>query len=180
MNVFLQKTVVFSAGPASGPVHGPTGLRLLEEGRLERLREIWPVNLEVARKRMRRGDQCWVVEVNGSLAHYSWVQRVGTHRIADAGRRVRILPGEAWVYHCRTASHARGQGLYPAVLRAIRSWAGRAGVSRLLIYTSAANVASRRGIAKAGFRSCATLVSLRIGAIVLPVSGSLGTCRRER
>jgi hypothetical protein len=74
-----------------------------------------------------------------------------TRRLGPAGH-----PDVAtWaIAECVTARRARGQGLYPRVLRAIRA-AVPPGES-CLIWTHDWNVASQRGISKAGFQPVAT------------------------
>lgn len=128
------------------------GIETLAANKFHRLRELWPVPLEKMRKRHRRGDECYVAFLEGKLVHYSWVQSRGWHYIGPAGRYRRVRPGEFWIYHCRTAEQARGRGLYPAVLSTILRRFAERGFQTGWIYTTAANVASQKGIIKAGWR----------------------------
>lgn len=116
----------------------------------------------------RKQSHCYGAWLSGRLVHYSWVQITGSHRISEAGRRIEIKPGEFWIYDCRTGPSARGLGVYPYVLtfisRAYFKNDGRKGV----IYTTEGNVASQRGIMKAGFQQKETLRGLRIGRRYFP------------
>ena len=140
----------------------------LDVDNLTRLREIWPVDLKTARKRMHRGDLCFVAADHQGVVHYSWAQVSGMHYIGPAGRMARVKAHEIWIYHCRTAEQARGKGIYPAVLNAIMAEAKTADIQRALIYTTETNIASQKGIAKAGFVPKAFLYAFRLGQITIP------------
>lgn len=64
-----------------------------------------------------------------------------------------IQPGEAFIHYCNVSPAHRGQWIYPSMLAALseRLFAAQH-VHRVLIDSEAANTASLRGIAKAGFR----------------------------
>jgi hypothetical protein len=110
----------------------------------------------------KRQSQCYGAWLSGRLVHYSWVQVSGAHWIRKAGRYVDIKPGEFWIYECRTSTSARGLGIYPYVLTVISRDHLRNG-GQGIIYTTGVNIASQRGISKAGFHLKETLRGLRIG-----------------
>lgn len=114
-------------------------------------------------ERLHRGDVCYTASLDGRLAHYSWVQRSGSHPITDAGAFVRIARGDFWIYDCETLEWARGRGIYAATLVRILNDHFRIGYSTAWIYAPVQNRASRRGIQRAGFNSVATVRALRIG-----------------
>lgn len=62
--------------------------------------------------------------------------------------------------NCFTEPEARGRGLYPALLRAMCDELARRGHRRVIISCAPDNVASRRGIERAGFRAVHHLVSV--------------------
>jgi RimJ/RimL family protein N-acetyltransferase len=64
-----------------------------------------------------------------------------------------IGPEEAYVHYCETSPEARGRGLYPAVLGHIAR--ERSDLAALYIACESENLASRRGIEKAGFAEIA-------------------------
>jgi hypothetical protein len=136
---------------------------LLDPGCVDRLSEIGSFEVSAALERLRRGDQCYTVCLEGRLAHYSWVQRSGSHLIAEAGMSVAVTDGEFWIYDCRTADWALGRRIYPATLARIIGDHFLAGYSTAWIYTSRENIASQRGILRAGFKPAAILRSLRVG-----------------
>jgi hypothetical protein len=115
-------------------------------------------------KRLHRGDRCYTVSVDGHLAHYSWVQRAGSHPITEAGLFAPVGSGEFWIYDCRTVERARGRGIYPATLERIVNDHFEEGYCTAWIYTSRENIASQKGIFRAGFGLVATLGALRVGS----------------
>jgi hypothetical protein len=76
-----------------------------------------------------------------------------------------------WIYHCQTAEWARGRGIYPSTLERIVSDCFAAGDFTAWIYTSKQNVASQKGIVRAGFALVTTLHALRIGSQYFPLGG---------
>jgi ribosomal protein S18 acetylase RimI-like enzyme len=68
------------------------------------------------------------------------------------------------ISNCLTFPAYRGQGLYPLVLRASLRHLAAQGYSRAIITCAPENIASIRGIEKAGFRRLKTLYSLIIFA----------------
>jgi hypothetical protein len=63
----------------------------------------------------------------------------------------------------RTADHARGLRLYPWALTNILRVLREEGFSRAHIYTTGSNVASQRGIVRAGFSLSHTLNYVQFG-----------------
>jgi hypothetical protein len=127
----------------------------------------------LVRSRMERGDRCVTVHLKGRLAHVSWVQTDGEHRIFDAGKRSTVCPGDYWIYHCHTEQYARGHHLYPLVLTIILRQMNSAGFKRAWIYTTKDNVTSQKGIVRAGFKLRQRLLSMVMaGRFVLPLSPS--------
>jgi RimJ/RimL family protein N-acetyltransferase len=138
-------------------------------GQVGRLPEIGPFDVNEGLKRLLRGDRCYTVCLDGRLAHYSWVQRSGSHPILEAGTSVPVIAGGFWIYHCMTAAWARGRGIYPSTLIRIVRDHFDAGCSTAWIYTARENIASQRGILRAGFGMVATLDALRVGGRYYPL-----------
>lgn len=115
------------------------------------------------------GDAGYYAYQQGRVVHRSWVQ-FGPRRVMTWYDQMplQLGPREAYIHFCETWPAARGQGIYPAVLRRIANdlLAGGIGdrqpIVRILIATEAGNRASRRGIEKAGF-----VAMKRLRAIVL-------------
>jgi len=65
----------------------------------------------------------------------------------------RLRAGEALIHFCRVGDSWRGKRVYPAMLAALaKRLLADEGVRRVLVDSEAANAASLRGIARAGFR----------------------------
>jgi hypothetical protein len=122
------------------------------------------LDVDLCREYFERGDLCYTASLDGRLAHFSWVQRSGIHRLKEAGMSVPVAPGEFWIYFCMTADWARGQKLYPATLQRILREHFDSGYETGWIYTLRENVASQNGIAKAGFQKVTELSALRVGS----------------
>jgi hypothetical protein len=143
---------------------GLTVTRLLP-GQMPRLKEVFSsFALSELEETQRRQSECYGAWLSGQLVHYSWVQASGSHLILEAGRHVEIKLGEFWIYDCRTSPSARGLGIYPYVLTFISHDHRRKGLGEGVIYTTEENVASQRGILKAGFHLKETLRGLRLGS----------------
>jgi RimJ/RimL family protein N-acetyltransferase len=115
------------------------------------------------RQRLERGDQCYAAWVGSELVHYSWVQTRGAHPIASAGIVVPIRERELWIYNCRTSEQHRGQKIYPRTLQHILAEHFGAGATTAWIYTAEENIASKRGVERAGFTLVQVLRALRLG-----------------
>jgi CelD/BcsL family acetyltransferase involved in cellulose biosynthesis/RimJ/RimL family protein N-acetyltransferase len=104
------------------------------------------------RKRLADGDELFVAELDGEFAHVAWLgQRDEIVASSEVGDEVRLpLPRRgAVIYDCWTPPAMRGRGVYPRVLREL---AARAPCDDVWIYCHRTNVASARGILRAGFR----------------------------
>jgi hypothetical protein len=104
------------------------------------------------------------VRIDGQLAHYSWVQRAGSHPITEAALSLPVARGEFWIYNCRTVDWARGKRIYPATLERIVWDHFAQSYHTGWIYTTRKNVSSQKGILRAGFQQVATLSALRVGS----------------
>lgn len=100
------------------------------------------------KKRFDRKDICYVAMVDNIIVNYSWVALNGKHYVEPERKSVDILPGDIWIYDCVTNKDYRGLNIYPAVLGFIlRKYVN----SNIFIYTTKKNIASQKGISKAGF-----------------------------
>jgi RimJ/RimL family protein N-acetyltransferase len=144
---------------------------LLSRSRVGQLKDIGWFEPNDFVQRLRRGDRCYVASIDGRLAHYSWVQRTGSHPITEAGVSTPVGNGAFWIYHCVTADWARGRRIYPATLERIVSDGFAEGDSTAWIYTSTQNIPSQKGIERAGFRKVATLKALRVGSHYFYIGG---------
>jgi hypothetical protein len=163
----LSKADGWSAAPRDGRFKW----QLLSPAQVGQLTDIGWFDVKKGQERLRRGNRCYTVSIDGRLAHYSWVQRSASHRITEAGVSVPVERGAFWIYHCQTAGWARGRGIYPSTLERIVSDCFAEGDCTAWIYTSKRNVASQKGIERAGFGLVTTLHALRMGSHYFPLGG---------
>jgi len=108
-------------------------------------------------QRFEAGRRCYAAWVEGALAAYGWVsfedEEIGEMRV-----RIRLTPGEAYIWDCATVTAYRRCRLYTALLTHIIGEMRAEGLCRLWIGTDQENVVSQQGIARAGFLSVADLV----------------------
>jgi len=105
--------------------------------------------LKKFQKFMENGDRGYLAYLDGKCVHRSWViqnpgERVRVHRYLG----FRLRNNEVYIHYCETSKNARGKNIYPAVLNKI---AEDYPDKKIIISTNEHNIASRRGIEKAGF-----------------------------
>ena len=102
--------------------------------------------------RFERGELVWTAHDNANkIVSYCWVTRQAVE-IGEIGCAINPRDDEIYLYDAFTFAEYRGQNLYPAVLRRILEHSRDAGLRRALIFVMSDNVASIRGVRKAGFR----------------------------
>ena len=127
-------------------------------------------------KRFETGRRCYAARVDGNparfseflqcyergkLAAYGWVS-FGEEFIGELNLRLRLLPGEAYVWNCATLPAYRQKYLYSALLAYIVRELRAEQLSRVWIGADLGNIPSQRGIARAGFTYVADLVVARV------------------
>lgn len=136
----------------------------------KQIRSMRSEKVEQFTRRFERGDRCYLAALDGKFVHYSWVQTQGKHPISGVKLHT-IRPGEIWIFDCRTADWARGRHIYPYVLTTILQEFKQAGnYHTAWIYTSDTNIASQKGIQRAGFTLRRKLKAIHLAnrAISLP------------
>ncbi|HEY7358958.1 MAG TPA: GNAT family N-acetyltransferase [Ktedonobacterales bacterium] len=108
-------------------------------------------------ERFARQCRCYGAWVDGTLAAYGWVT-FDEEQIGELGLRVRLPPGEAYIWNCATLPAYRGQHLYPALLTYISRELRREGFQRILIGADSDNLPSQKGMARAGFQPVADIL----------------------
>ncbi len=101
--------------------------------------------------RLERGEQFWVTQLDDKIAAYCWATDAPVE-IGEVRRVIRPRSGEIYLYDAFTFPEYRGQNLYPALLHRILVQSCQQGLPRALIFVLDDNVASIRGVQKAGFR----------------------------
>jgi ribosomal protein S18 acetylase RimI-like enzyme len=108
------------------------------------------------RKRFESGRRCCAALVAGQLAAYGWISQE-EEWIGELRLRLRLSPGEAYIWDCFTLPAFRQYYLYTALLSNIVAILRSEQLRRAWIGTNTENLASQRGIARAGFQPVATI-----------------------
>jgi ribosomal protein S18 acetylase RimI-like enzyme len=117
-------------------------------------------------RRLQAGRRCYAAWVGEQIAAYGWVS-FDQEYVGELNLRVRLLCGEAYIWDCRTLPAFRRRGLYSALLAYILADLEKDGLCRAWIGADLDNVASQRGIARAGFRPVADMIVARALAMRL-------------
>jgi RimJ/RimL family protein N-acetyltransferase len=145
---------------------------------LLRAAEIDPVFLAAE---SARGTRCFTGSLHGDPCYFSLVSRFG---FSIPGRASVVFRAEAaleaYVGTCITLPQYRGMGLYPSALAQLAGALGAEGCRRLYLYVERENLASIRGVQKAGFRPVASCSAFSLRRLrrarwrILPVRGVSG------
>lgn len=126
-------------------------------------------------QRFRLGRHCYIGRSEGRLVTYGWIT-FDEELIGGLGLRVRLLPGEAYIWDCATLPVYRGQHLYPALLSYMQRELQRTGFRRIWIGMDAENLPSQAGVAQAGFQHIIDILQVRDASartfLVRPIPGA--------
>jgi len=114
------------------------------------------------RKRLAAGDKPYLAWSNTELVHISWVSRRKKVEMKEIWGNLIFKENQAYVYHCNTKSSFRGNHIFPVVLQQIIEDAHSSNLQQVFVSCRASNLASSRGIQKAGFSLVRRLRALRI------------------
>lgn len=128
-----------------------------------------------ARERFAQGHQAYAAYVNDALAGWGWSAAHEAH-IGELGLALRMPPGNRYLWSFETVAEWRGQGIYPLLLQHILR--GDIAAERFWIGHEPGNMASTRGILKAGFEHLGDITILP-GSEMLLVATS-GNAERVR
>ncbi len=115
-------------------------------------------------QRFKSGRRVYAARVGDTIAAYGWVSFEQEY-VGELNLRLRILPGEAYIWDCATLPDFRNLHLYSALLAYILDQLRLEGLRRAWIGTDLDNVASQHGIARAGFHCVAELLVARVLAL---------------
>ena len=118
--------------------------------------------LPLAFQRLNDGERLFVVEKNNRIVHYSWAITTNKFDLIEIRSHYNLENKVGYIYHCFTIDDARGYGIYPAVLRHICEVFKSDGLQEVYIYCMDKNIASMKGIEKAGFKRLTTRGLTRI------------------
>lgn len=115
-------------------------------------------------KRLDNRRQCYAAWVDGQIAAYGWVS-FKEEDIGELNLRIKLLPGEAYIWDCATLPAFREKLLYSALLSYILGELRAQNICRAWIGADYDNLASQKGMARAGFHHVADLVIERVLAM---------------
>jgi GNAT superfamily N-acetyltransferase len=122
---------------------------------------------EIAR-RFAGGHRPWLARLAGEPVGWGWCA-AEEFSIGELGISCSLPPGNRYLWDFFTVPHWRGRGIYPRLLQTIV--ARESDVERFWLGHDLDNVASARGIAKAGFREVGVLYRRQNGEFALVPSG---------
>jgi hypothetical protein len=114
--------------------------------------------------RFETGRRCYAGWVDGKIVVNGWVS-FEEEFIGELRLRLKLLPGEAYIWDCATAPAFREKHLYSALLVYILGELGADQYCRAWIGANHENIASQRGIERAGFHRVAAVVVSRVLAM---------------
>jgi ribosomal protein S18 acetylase RimI-like enzyme len=147
--------------PAIMPLTPATFYRVEPQSALELAEAMGGDGLAEVSKRFETGRRCYAARVEGRLVAYGWVS-FEEEFIGELSLRLRLLPGEAYIWNCVTLPTFRRNLLYSALLVNIVRELQKEQLSRVWIGADFDNMASQRGIARAGFTCVADLRVARV------------------
>ena len=115
-------------------------------------------------QRLQTGRQCYAAWLDDQIVAYGWVS-FEHEDIGELNLRIKLLPGEAYIWDCATLPAYRGNLLYSALLVYILAQLRAQNMCRVWIGADYDNLASQKGMARAGFHHVADLVIERVLAM---------------
>ncbi len=105
---------------------------------------------DIYESRYAAGHRAIIASLSGQPAHIAWIA-TGKLRIDELAYTWQLSEGIVCLYDCRTLEPMRGRGAYPSTLRWISDHCSAQRIIGIWIYCEPGNIASVRGIEKAGF-----------------------------
>ncbi len=118
--------------------------------------------------RFAAGHRAYLARMSGQPVAYGWVARAGA-AIGELGISFTLPPANRYLWDFFTLPAWRGLGIYPRLLQAILGWESEA--TRFWVGHDTPNLASRRGILKAGFYEVGRVYRTARGELVLVPAG---------
>src|SRR5574341_732822 len=115
-------------------------------------------------KRFDAGRICYSAYVKDQVAAYGWVS-FDEEFIGELSLRLKLLPGEAYIWDCATLPAFRQNRLFSALLVYMLQKLRLGRLCRVWIGANLDNLPSQRGIDRVGFHRVADLVVRRVLAL---------------
>lgn len=116
------------------------------------------------RERFALGHQLYLGQIEARVVAFGW-RASGESRFGEPTVTFTTPPGSGYLYDFVTHPDWRGQGCYPALLRAIIT--AETSLADFWIIHHSANRASQRGIARIGFQIACPIYRTASGALAL-------------
>ena len=102
------------------------------------------------KKMLKNGEKGKLGYSKGKCIHRSWFKDSKGKALIFKFLPIQLTEDDVYIHDCATSIEVRGQSIYPYVISKIARDAGSG--KRILIATNVNNIASVRGIEKAGFK----------------------------
>ncbi|MGB8227273.1 MAG: hypothetical protein WCE45_10490 [Sedimentisphaerales bacterium] len=106
--------------------------------------------------RFDRGERCFAIIDSGEIVTYFWAQ-FNFRYIDRLYLTFNLKSNQAWFYNAVTVKRARGKGNYPNIIRYMSKVLAADGFDEIFIDVEEKNLASIRGMEKAGCRRIAKI-----------------------
>jgi hypothetical protein len=115
-------------------------------------------------QRLASGRRCYSALLEGEPVAWAWLTVDGEEEVGEMRLRLRLAPGDAYIWSCATLPAYRRLRLFTALLSSIAAGLRDEGMRRLWIGAERDNAPSQRGAAIVGFQPVADiLVALAVG-----------------
>jgi hypothetical protein len=105
---------------------------------------------EICLKRWKKGDRLfYILNEDNIPCSFAWIKTGLEHFVGELNK-VLVFPVEVnCIFHCITPEKHRGKGYYPSLIDKLARLENQ---YPSIIYTSASNIPSKKGILKGGFK----------------------------
>jgi len=148
--------------PELAPLAGFRAAAISEPARISALTHLGGAE---ARERIERGHRAYVALVDDAPVGWGW-SAAREASIGELWLRLRMPPGNRYLWGFETAPEWRGRGVYPRLLQCILRYEA-AEAERFWIGHEPGNAASARGILKAEFEHLGEIMILPGGEMLL-------------
>lgn len=142
-----------------------TNIQVRETTDRRLINQLMLVSLDDCTKRLNEGHRVYIAYIHDRPAAYGW-SASNNAAFGSPTVRFRVPEGNRYLYHFVTQIAYRGQSIYPRLLQAIIHYESSEH-DRFWIIHHPRNIASRRGIAKAGFAPACQIHKLVQGNVIL-------------
>ncbi len=140
-------------------------LDIKEEDDLVLLSAVGKIPVEEARRRLANDNKAWVAYYKNVPAAFGWMA-MGKARIGELNHEFVLPMGHRYLWNFRTLEQFRGLGIYPRLLQQIIN-DERFNAECFWILHAPENVASQKGIMKAGFTFSGQVSPHNIGKVIV-------------